>query len=115
MYRIAKSFTFSAAHFLPYPYEGPCRRVHGHNYVVTLTLSSETLDPCSMVLDFGDMGKFKDLIDNTFDHRNLNDIIECPTVENIARYLFDRARAWCIKVEAVRVAESDTSWGEYRR
>ena len=48
---IEVDFAFSAAHALPL-YEGPCQRMHGHNYKVRVALTGD-LDPKSgMVFDF---------------------------------------------------------------
>ena len=53
MYRISKQFTFSASHELAQMPDGhPCKRVHGHNYVVEVELSSIRLDDYGMILDY---------------------------------------------------------------
>lgn len=85
---IAKSFTFDAAHRLDMlPAEHKCSRLHGHTYTVTLVLTGD-LDPNGFVVDYGDLGEFKDWIDNELDHRYLNDIIDVPTAELLAHFLF---------------------------
>ncbi|MFA4972970.1 MAG: 6-carboxytetrahydropterin synthase [bacterium] len=95
MYRIAKEFHFSASHqLLNLPDEHPCTRLHGHNYRVILELGAERLNAAGFVIDFGDLKPFKDYIDDTLDHRHLNDIFGpdvSPSAENIAAHLFDVA------------------------
>jgi 6-pyruvoyltetrahydropterin/6-carboxytetrahydropterin synthase len=80
MYEISKSFEFSAAHSVhsqkldkrwaknTYP---KCRRLpgHGHNYKLTVYLSSENLDNAQMVTDFGHLWWLKEFIDNFVDHK----------------------------------------------
>ncbi len=116
MYRIAKRFEFSAAHWLNGLPEGhPCSRLHGHNYTVEVELQAETLDASGFVLDYGQLAPFKAYLDSTLDHRCLNEVLGFqPSVENLARYLFEWAKAHWPQVCAVRVSETPKSWGEYR-
>jgi len=114
MYRIAKTFKFDAAHRLIAPYEGKCSRIHGHSWRVDVVIRSETLNPCGMVADFNDLAPIKAYINQRFDHATVNDTVEQPTCENIARHIYDYARTMFV-VESVRVWESATSWAEYGR
>jgi len=114
MYRISKTFEFDAAHRLMPPYEGKCSHMHGHTWRVEIVLVAEVLNPCGMVTDFTDLTPLRNYIAQRFDHATVNDTVEQPTCENIARHLYDWASAnW--NVESVRVWESATSWGEYGR
>jgi 6-pyruvoyltetrahydropterin/6-carboxytetrahydropterin synthase len=112
MYRIGKSFKFDAAHRLVAPYEGKCACIHGHTWRVDVVVKSETLNPCGMVVDFTDLAPIKAYIDEKFDHAMVNDTVEQPTCENIARHLYDYAIT-LFSVESVRVWESATSWAEF--
>lgn len=47
-----KLMEISAAHRLIKNYQGKCRHLHGHNYVIFLTFNSESLDENDFVLDF---------------------------------------------------------------
>jgi 6-pyruvoyl-tetrahydropterin synthase len=40
MYFVTKTFHFAAAHRLMH-YDGPCRFVHGHNFIVTVKIGAE--------------------------------------------------------------------------
>jgi len=117
-YAIAKSFTFAAAHHLPLlPAAHKCHRPHGHNYEVTLVLSSAELDGFDFVLDYGHLGRFADMLDNLYDHQDLNVVLDCqPTAENLARVLHGAAAEMFGRglVESVRVAETPRTWAEYR-
>lgn len=116
MYTIRKQFEFSAAHqLMGLPPGHQCGNLHGHNYKVEIVLQSETLDERGFVVDYGELQALRDMLDDYgFEHRNLNDLLKQPTAENIARYIFD----WCVKrwpqTVAVRVAETDKTWAEYR-
>ena len=115
MFTIAKEFYFSASHILDtLPAEHPCARLHGHNYVVEIQLRSDELDEHGFVVDYGDLDAFRTIIDTELDHRHLNDVIPGPsTAENIAHYLYLRARDIWPQVTAVRVRETPRTWAEY--
>ena len=113
-YYIHKTFSFSASHKLNLDYDSPCSQVHGHNWKVTVYFwcSRLELPKNGMVVDFG---KIKNHINNFLDHKHLNDVIEQPTAENIARFIFDKANELvssksCYKVI---VEESDGSVAEF--
>lgn len=116
MYRICKRFDFEASHQLSgLPVGHQCSRLHGHSYRVWLTLESEALDATGFVVDFGDLGDFKRWVDQTLDHRHLNDVMPAnPTCENLARFIFDTWQEAIPQLTAVRVSETEKTWGEYR-
>jgi 6-pyruvoyltetrahydropterin/6-carboxytetrahydropterin synthase len=113
MYSIRKRIYFEAAHRLVAPYEGTCSALHGHSYMVDVTLAAETLTPTGMVCDFSSLAPLKHYIKQRLDHGNVNDTVEQPTVENIARHLFDVATEYGLPVKSIRVWETATAWGEY--
>ena len=71
--RITKEFRFEMAHAL-LDYNGPCKNIHGHSYVLFVTLIGKTKvspkDPDDgMVMDFGILKKIVyDAIIHQFDH-----------------------------------------------
>lgn len=72
---ITKRFKFSYAHILP-NHNGVCSRLHGHNAVLEVTVSSKELQTKSssegMVLDFGALKSLVSaLIIDKWDHRFL--------------------------------------------
>ncbi len=87
--RLDVEFYFAAAHRLP-RYDGPCFRMHGHNYRMFVAVEGETDPHTGMIADFG---RIKDVVQehvlSRTDHRTLNDILENPTAENIARWAFE--------------------------
>jgi len=71
--RVTKEFRFEMAHAL-WNYDGPCRNVHGHSYILYVTVAGVPVnDPDSnrngMVLDFGDLKKIvRESVVDRFDH-----------------------------------------------
>lgn len=85
MFEIAYEMGFSAAHFLPgHP---KCGVMHGHNYVVSVTLQAEHLNKKGMVMDFADLkATLEPLLP---EHQCLNDKFDfLPTAENLAEYFY---------------------------
>jgi len=109
MYYLQKTFTFSAAHRLALPYESPCNNLHGHNWAVTVYMRSKALNESGMIEDFKHI---KDKIQAQFDHAVLNDFIEQPTAEIIARHIHDELAPHCYRVDVVESAGSVASYME---
>ena len=108
MYKISKQFSFSASHALELlPEDHPCARLHGHNYLVTVHLKSEVLDEYGFVKDYKVLKTVQQFIDETLDHRHLNDLIPVhPTSENIARFLYEQFKPDIPELYAVEVSET---------
>ena len=111
---VSKKMEFAAAHRLP-NYDGKCSQLHGHTWEVEITISGEIGDKTGMVVDFSEMKKIlAPIIEEHFDHHQLNDIIENPTAEHIAEYLYNLLLCEVIsgtgvRLEAVTVWESSDS------
>jgi len=116
MYRISKEFHFSASHRLAHlPADHQCARLHGHNYIVVVELASAELNADGFVRDYHELAALKAHIDDDFDHRHLNDVLNLPsTAENLARHFFDWCKTRWPEVSAVRVSETPKTWAEYR-
>jgi 6-pyruvoyltetrahydropterin/6-carboxytetrahydropterin synthase len=86
--RVTKEFHFEAAHAL-LGYDGPCRNVHGHSYVLTVTIIGTPIADLKsaklgMVMDFGDLKRIiKKVIVDRFDHALLlNSSMPSEVLEN---------------------------------
>lgn len=118
LWRITKQFHFSASHQLTHlPSDHQCARLHGHNYLVEVVLEGRNLNTSGFVRDYGELKPLKAMLDDTFDHRHLNDVLgsaEATTAERMAAHLL----AWCQsrwpEVVAVRVSETPQTWAECR-
>ncbi len=132
IYTISKTFPFSASHQLEHLPEGhKCKRLHGHNYVLTLTFKREALDEWSFVRDFDSLNQFQNWVDVQLDHRHLNDVLRDPrldhpketirkaakslqpTSENIAWWVYHRWHQVWSDLVSVRVSEGLDTWAEY--
>ena len=97
MYEQSYQFTFEAAHDLAEAVKGdadhPYARIHGHSFVVTLTLRAEELAPEGWIMDFATLRAICEDLRERLDHRLLNTIegLERPTLENIAAWIFKAA------------------------
>ncbi|WP_375752527.1 6-carboxytetrahydropterin synthase QueD [Vibrio sp. HN007] len=117
MYRIRKSFQFSASHqLMGLPDDHPCTRLHGHNYEVIVELASETLNQTGFVRDYRELSELKEYIDGTLDHRHLNDVLgeDNTTAERIAKHLYEWCKSRWPEIAAVAVSETPKTWAEYR-
>jgi 6-pyruvoyltetrahydropterin/6-carboxytetrahydropterin synthase len=116
---IAKEFTFDAAHSLPNS-DGPCKRLHGHTYRVTVVARgrTQTVDGRAeegMVVDFTRIKEvFKRRVEALCDHQYLNETVPVArtTAELLAAWMLGEMRAELPQVVAVRVSETPSSWAE---
>ena len=69
MYSITREYNFSAAHRI----EGhpKCGRLHGHNYLVKVTLFQRVTGVKGMIMDYADLDKEVKPIIDAMDHRYL--------------------------------------------
>ena len=122
--RLTSKVEIDSSHYLR-NYDGKCSDLHGHRWVVEVTVESladnadDSLDNTGMLLDFG---VIKSLI-SEYDHKNLNDMPEFvdinPTAENLAIVLADALtyeivmRGIPAKVISVKVWETPTNSVEF--
>jgi 6-pyruvoyltetrahydropterin/6-carboxytetrahydropterin synthase len=121
MYVLTVREDFSAAHRLPAS-GSKCERLHGHNWKVEVQVEAETLDGAGMAIDFHELKAMTGEILEDLDHRLLNELPAFehrnPTAENLARYVYerlaDRLPRERVKLDRVRVWESETTAATYR-
>lgn len=93
MITISKAYTFDSAHVLWDPDRseqeneqvfGKCSRVHGHTYMLDVTVEGEVNERTGMILNYFDLDKIVKPIVDRLDHRMLNDIFDdLTTTENM--------------------------------
>lgn len=114
-YRIQKTIKISAAHHLPFVPEGhQCGRNHGHNYVIVIDANcADVYLTDGFVVDFGELSA----VVKSLDHRDLNDFLENPTAELVAKEIYGLLHEKWPRVDfpRVRVHETEDSWAEYLR
>jgi 6-pyruvoyltetrahydropterin/6-carboxytetrahydropterin synthase len=131
MYLVTKRIEFCYGHRL-LDYDGICKHPHGHNAVAEIDVRTDQLDSRNMVADFSDIKRLvKGWIDRELDHkmilrqddplvgplRALGEpmyLLESnPTVERIARLIFEKTHELGFHVVSVRVWETPSSFAAY--
>ena len=130
MFKVVKRLDFCYGHRLM-DYEGKCAHPHGHNGIIEVEFSSETLDERGMVIDFVDIKKeVKAFLDHEMDHKMLlrqdDPLVKVlkemgepvfvmqdnPTAENIAQVVYNYAVSRGLAVTSVKLWETRTSYAE---
>jgi 6-pyruvoyltetrahydropterin/6-carboxytetrahydropterin synthase len=131
MYLVTKRIEFCYGHRL-LDYDGVCKHPHGHNAVAEIDVRTDQLDQRNMVADFSDIKRLvKGWIDRELDHKMIlrqDDPLVAPlralgepmyllesnpTVERIARLIFDKTLELGFQVVSVRVWETPSSFASY--
>lgn len=131
MYSVTKRIEFCYGHRL-LEYDGVCKHPHGHNAVAEVEVRTATLDARDMVCDFSDIKRVvKGWIDREIDHRMIlrrdDPLLEPllalgepvyvvdnnPTVEHIARLIFEQTQTLGFPVVRVTVWETPASFATY--
>jgi 6-pyruvoyltetrahydropterin/6-carboxytetrahydropterin synthase len=139
--RVTKKFTFDMAHAL-YGYDGPCKNIHGHTYVLSVTLKGKALSQENhpkngMVIDFTDFKKIvKEHVVDVFDHslvlnansphaylKEIKDTFEKvnyvnyqPSCENLLTDILKRINTHLpqhISINNIKLEETPTSYAEW--
>ncbi len=95
MIEIFKEFTFEAAHQLGQNVAPGHRygNLHGHSFKAEVYLRGEPDPQTGWICDLAEVEAVLEPIRKALDHRYLNEIegLELPTLENITRWIFQRA------------------------
>ena len=139
--RVTKIFTFDMAHAL-YGYDGPCKNIHGHTYVLSITLKGKAISDANhpkngMVIDFTDLKKIvKENIVDFFDHslvlnansphaslkefsntfEKINYVNYQPSCENLLTDILKRIEHLIpqgITINNIKLEETPTSYAEW--
>ena len=121
MYKISIETQISAAHLLR-DYEGPCSRLHGHNWKILVVVMSNTLDKHGIAIDFLDLKNLTWEVVGKFDHNNFNIIPPFdkinPTAENIVKYFFEEIEKLLpsnASLKSIRLWETEKYAVEYEK
>jgi 6-pyruvoyltetrahydropterin/6-carboxytetrahydropterin synthase len=131
MYSVTKRIEFCYGHRL-LDYDGICKHPHGHNAVAEIEVRSASLDGRNMVCDFSDIKRvIKTWVDLELDHKMIlrkdDPLLDAlqrlgepvfvvqsnPTVEHIAKVLYDYTQSQGFPVSRVTVWETPTSFATY--
>lgn len=118
---ITRRFSFDSAHYLP-GHEGKCQNLHGHTYVLEVTVGRESLieggSSEGMVIDFSDLKSIVNkLVVDPLDHQCLNELLPYrPTAENMVNHFFDVLepvlKGFDVDLIRLRLWESSDSYAE---
>lgn len=120
MYHLTIQTHFAAAHNL-LNYDGDCENLHGHNWKVEVTVSTETLDDAGLGIDFKILKKYTKQVMELLDHKYLNDLEPfkgvSPSSEHISKFIFDQLVESMadkgVVVDKITVWESDNACASY--
>jgi 6-pyruvoyltetrahydropterin/6-carboxytetrahydropterin synthase len=88
MMQVTTEFHFSAGHRLP-RHAGACRTPHGHNYRLLVSVEGPVDPETGMVIDFHHLKRIvEEKVVARLDHVDLNELLENPTAENIATWIW---------------------------
>ncbi|MFB4211261.1 6-carboxytetrahydropterin synthase QueD [Shouchella sp. JSM 1781072] len=120
-FELNKDMHVAAAHFINHKDAGKCQHVHGHTYMINVTIAGDELDEAGFLVDFKQL---KETIHDRFDHQLLNNDSHFqdtpPSTEFVAKTIYDLIetklqqldnRPTCIQVF---VRETPTSYVVYR-
>lgn len=87
---VRRRFRFESAHRLP-KHPGKCQQLHGHSFVLTVSVERPVDPATGMAVDFGDVKRVvHEAVIDRVDHRYLNEFLEDPTAERIAVWIWNR-------------------------
>ena len=120
MYEVTIKKSFSAAHLLK-EIGGKCEELHGHNFLVEVSVVSESLNSEGLLIDFRVVKRWTEEVLEQLDHKYLNEIEYFkkinPSSEQLARFLYDsireKSRQTNVTLSRVTVWESDNSRVSY--
>lgn len=108
MYLLEVKADFEAAHRLP-DYSGPCRRIHGHHWVVRSLYRVEKLGQGGIAIDLVILKRLLRAAVARYDHQSLNTEMACvPTSENLANTIFQHLKSEDWGRELVQVSVEET-------
>jgi 6-pyruvoyltetrahydropterin/6-carboxytetrahydropterin synthase len=99
-------FDFCAAHRLPL-YDGPCVRMHGHNYKLRVSVRGVPDAKTGILMDFEEIRRVvTEHVVGVVDHQVLNDFLENPTAENVVQWAWKRLEGKLSGLRELRLWET---------
>ena len=104
--QLSVDFEFCSAHMLPF-YDGPCKRMHGHNYRLQVVVEGQPDPRDGMIMDFEILRtRVWEHALAACDHHTLNDFIENPTAENMVVWIWDQLAPQIPQLKELRLWET---------
>ena len=104
-----KEFSFEAAHKIP-----PHSDVHGHSFRVAVVVGGETDDNFGWSLSLYELEEKTEAVRLALDHKYLNAIdgLSVPSLENLARWIWDRLAPDVPRLQQIRVERGVPGYAE---
>ncbi len=137
MYYLKAETSFDAAHFLAH-YQGKCRNIHGHHWIVEMRVCGDALQSTTqesgMLVDFSqlkaDLKAVVEPLDHTLiyetdtlrqltrnamqeDGFSMTEVPFRPTAENFAKYFYEKMSARSYHVAECTVYETPNNCASY--
>lgn len=119
MFELSIESRFSAAHAIRLG--GAVEPLHGHDWLVTLTIAGETLDEDGLLCDFHTIEEALRSITARFHNRSLNETTPFntlnPTAEHVAKHIADALAPMMpseARIQSVRVTEAPGCAATYK-
>ena len=95
MFEVKVEKSFSAAHHL-LNYQGACENQHGHNWMVEVYVTGDTLDKSNILIDYKVLKRELNEVLNLLDHHDINELPEfkgeSPSSEMIAAFIYTKLK-----------------------
>jgi len=104
-----REFTFEAAHQLP-PYSG----LHGHSFRVQLVFNGDPDPAYGWATNLTDLDHPIEELRDLLDEKYLNEVegLEVPTLENVAKWIFERLQSHAPSINRVVLCRGVTGNSE---
>ena len=87
---VRRRFRFESSHVLP-RHPGKCRNLHGHSYELVVQVDRPVDATSGFGIDFSELKQtVRHEIVDELDHKHLNDVLENPTAELLAVWIWER-------------------------
>ena len=122
MYEVTVSRIFAAAHAIRLT-DGSTEPIHGHNWSVEVTVTSDRLDEMEVVMDFHELEAAVDRLITKVHNRNLNDVAPFvggktnPTAERVAWWIGHEVAKGLpadIRLHSVKIGEAPGCTATFR-
>ena len=89
MYQLTVREKFDSAHKLE-DYPGPCKNIHGHSFLVDVTVESKVLNSMFIVMDFKELKTIIKMMTVELDHHYINEVLSIAnaTAEYLAKWFY---------------------------
>lgn len=116
IYELKQQFNIESARFLPHlPKTHPCAHLHGHSFIIILTLQGPLEPQVGWVMDYHEITKVMQPLINQLDHKVLNDVkgLENPTSELLAKWIYENAKTELALLKCVSIKETPNTECRY--